>query len=209
MEKLAELKEKLKELSPEELEELKTFLTDEGNTEEVSEIEKTEEASQAEELKEEKVADESGNAANDESAALKTEPTEETAPEAREDLKAADETSIQSKSEEIPEEMSKGKNEDTETAQQEPAQDDDIPAMQRTALQGGDDAVGEGPITSETGEDIPVDYEQIVEGLNAKIAALTAENASLKNRVEGAFGYSAKTTIIYIQKSKNIKEKLK
>ena len=32
MEKLAELKEKLKELSPEELEELKTFLTDEGNS---------------------------------------------------------------------------------------------------------------------------------------------------------------------------------
>lgn len=193
MEKLAELKEKLKELSPEELEELKAFIAEGEKTEETAETEKTEEAAPTEEPKaEEKVADES-SAAAEESAAPETAPEKEPAEETAE-------TTEETKAEETPAEEPKGENEGTETAQQEPApttpdEDDDIPAMQKIAPTGGDDAVDEGSITAETGETIPVDYEQIIEGLNAKIAALTAENASLKNKVDGAFGYSAKTTM--------------
>jgi len=40
----------------------------------------------------------------------------------------------------------------------------------------------------DTDDDMPVDYQQIVDGLNAKILALEAENASLKAKTEGAFG---------------------
>ena len=38
------------------------------------------------------------------------------------------------------------------------------------------------------------DYQKIIESLNAKITALEEENSKLKNKVEGAFGYSAKTS---------------
>ena len=42
------------------------------------------------------------------------------------------------------------------------------------------------------GNAMPVDYEAIIEGLNAKNLALEAENKRLKAMTEGAFGFSAK-----------------
>ena len=40
--------------------------------------------------------------------------------------------------------------------------------------------------------EMPADYEAIIDGLNAKILALQAENQKLKAKTEGAFGYSSK-----------------
>jgi hypothetical protein len=39
---------------------------------------------------------------------------------------------------------------------------------------------------------MPADFEQIIEGLNAKILALQAENKKLKAKTEGAFGLTSK-----------------
>jgi len=188
MDKLAELKEKLKELSPTELEELKSYLkTDEG-TEETEATKAETEASKAEEEKpegSEKVADETAEATPEAEASQET--AEEKPAEAAEETKA----------EEVPTETKTSENEANVSAVQAPvetSQKDDIPIMQKGVVTSEDDTVDEGAVTAETGEKLPIDYEQIVEGLNAKIAALEAENASLKNKVEGAFGYSAKPT---------------
>ncbi len=50
------------------------------------------------------------------------------------------------------------------------------------------------PLTDEQGEEMPIDYQQIIDGLNAKIMALQAENASLKAKTEGAFGLTSRVT---------------
>lgn len=188
METLAELKEKLKELSPEELEQVKVFLsTDEEVAEETrktatetKEEEKTEESTSSEEKAEDNVKEEI-NAPTEEA----TE-TEEKPAEARESIPA----------EEVPTTEENGGNDGLNQPTDEPKQtaneDDDIPEMIKGEPVGETDTVDNDSITAETGETLPIDYEQIVEGLNAKIAALEAENASLKNKVNGAFGYSAK-----------------
>jgi len=62
----------------------------------------------------------------------------------------------------------------------------DVPAMSKQENSNASIA------DDETGEELPVDFEQIIEAQQAKITALQAENAKLKTRVEGAFGYSAK-----------------
>lgn len=48
------------------------------------------------------------------------------------------------------------------------------------------------PVIDDDGAEMPVDYRQIVDALTAKNAALEAENARLKAKTEGAFGYSMK-----------------
>jgi hypothetical protein len=55
-----------------------------------------------------------------------------------------------------------------------------LPAEESTAL------------TDEQGEDMPIDYRQIIDGLTAKNAALEAEISRLKTKVEGAFGLTGK-----------------
>lgn len=50
----------------------------------------------------------------------------------------------------------------------------------------------EAPLADEQGEEMPVDYQQIIDGLNAKNMALEAENKQLKAKVEGAFGLTGK-----------------
>lgn len=50
----------------------------------------------------------------------------------------------------------------------------------------------EQPLQDEEGGEMPVDYSQIIDGLNAKIMALEAENKQLKAKVEGAFGLTGK-----------------
>lgn len=47
-------------------------------------------------------------------------------------------------------------------------------------------------LEDEQGEEMPVDYQQIIDGLNAKNMALEAENRQLKAKVEGAFGLTGK-----------------
>lgn len=50
----------------------------------------------------------------------------------------------------------------------------------------------EQPLQDEEGGEMPIDYSQIVDGLNAKVLALEAENKQLKAKVEGAFGLTGK-----------------
>lgn len=189
MNKLAELKEKLKELSPEELEQFKAFLTtDEESAEETKEHttetkeeEKTEESTTSEEKAEDNVKEET-NA-----------PIEEVTKTEEKPAKAGEITPA----EEVPTTEENGETEgikETTEPEQTAEEDDDIPQMTKGEPVGvGEaDTVDNSSVTAETGETLPIDYEQIVEGLNAKIAALEAENASLKNKVNGAFGYSAK-----------------
>lgn len=47
-------------------------------------------------------------------------------------------------------------------------------------------------LEGEDGEKLPVDYSEIIEGLNAKNLALEAENKKLRAKVEGAFGLAGK-----------------
>lgn len=77
---------------------------------------------------------------------------------------------------------------ESETSPEPSVDDDDALIMRRST-----DASAEN-ITVDDGSEIPIDSQQIIDGLNAKIAALEAENASLKSRTDGAFGYSAKPT---------------
>lgn len=168
MDKLEQLKEQLKSLSQEEVEQLKEFLNEpKAAAETVPEEANNEETS-----------------TEDKEAPVVTEeaPTEE-AP-------------IEKPQEQIAEEAPAIENAEEQT--QAPIQkDDDIPAMQKGVETDEDVAAAEPAqkVTAETGEELPIDYQQIVEAQNAKIAALQAENSSLKNKVEGAFGYSAKPAI--------------
>lgn len=47
-------------------------------------------------------------------------------------------------------------------------------------------------LDGEDGEELPIDYAEIIEGLNAKNLALEAENKKLRAKVEGAFGLTGK-----------------
>lgn len=193
MDKLEQLKEQLKALSPEEVEQLKAFLN-------------------ADSGEETKIEDEQvSNEVKDETSAEESKPVETTedapAVESKEEI-PADATQTEEKSEEIEtpteEEKSEPVVEETPTDEpkveeqvpQTPTEDDDIPKMQK-GIQASEDGESEDApkITAETGEELPIDYEQIIEAQNAKIAALQAENSSLKNKVEGAFGYSSKPAI--------------
>lgn len=194
MNKLAELKEKLKELSPEELEELKTFITTDETGVENAEAEKTEAIDTTIETKEdEKVEDPNTEKKAEENTDAKTEPLEEVLKTEEKPAEVAETTAT----DEVPTEDKNDENKGTEEAVSEPkpeTEEDDIPIMTKGKPSGEEGAVDEGSVTAETGETLPIDYEQIIEGQNAKIAALEAENASLKNKVNGAFGYSAKPT---------------
>ncbi|MBR2385679.1 hypothetical protein IKA92_07440 [bacterium] len=209
---LEELKAKLKNLSPEEIAELKAFLNT-GNeeaapaeeaepviekTETVDETaessENTEEAPAAETTSEELPVEEEAPAepTEEKSEGEEAIPAEEKS-EATEEVTEGEGPTQEETSEEAKEEAPA-----EETAAEPEAEEDDIPMMKKgvEAPIADDDTVPVSEnITAETGEELPVDYEQIVEGLNAKIAALQAENASLKNKYEGAFGFSAKPSV--------------
>lgn len=204
MDKLEELKKQLKALSQEEAEAIKEFL----NSEVAEQTEATEEATvevDTEPASEASEANTEAEPAVEESAAIETEeaPAEEAMAETVEEVaeaaqteeelgeaqtEAAEEQPITEEAEPSTEAVA----EEEQTPSEEPQQDD-IPSMQK-----GEAAVDEeaeaipNSLVAETGEELPVDYEQIIEAQNAKIAALQAENASLKTKVEGAFGYSAK-----------------
>ena len=68
---------------------------------------------------------------------------------------------------------------------------DKAPAAE-SAMQTAPEATSEQP-TDEQGEPVPVDYQDIIDGLNAKILALEAENMALRAKTEGAFGLASKS----------------
>ena len=204
MDKLKELKELMKALSPEEVEELKAYL------EESAEETPTEEEAMpvaeepAQETPSEEVADapvEENAPAVEESGEETEEPSEESAPEEStpaEETSEETETGEEETAEEPVEEETPTEEEKVEE-QEEVAtipEEDDIPAMQRGIAESMEEPAEPAPnITAEDGGEIPVDYQQIIDGLNAKLAATEAENKMLKAKYEGAFGYSAKASV--------------
>lgn len=69
--------------------------------------------------------------------------------------------------------------------------EDDAPQEQPQETQESqEEFVAQGNQEQET--EMPVDYQSIIDGLNAKIMALEAENKELKAKTEGAFGLVAK-----------------
>lgn len=48
----------------------------------------------------------------------------------------------------------------------------------------------------DNGDELPVDYQSIVEAQNAKILALEAENAKLRQKTDGAFGFAGKSPML-------------
>lgn len=202
MGKLEEIISKVKELTPEEKEQLKSLITEDKTNETL-----TEEPEQTPEP-----VEESADATTEEVAPTEetTEPVEENSEtdesETTEDVSAEEEKSDEpadNPDETVPsdeEPVMKKVDEDEgptsepteepepETSPEPPVDDEDALIMRRST-----DASAEN-ITTDDGSEIPIDSQQIIDGLNAKIAALEAENASLKSRTDGAFGYSAKPT---------------
>lgn len=207
MEKLEKLKAMLKELSPEEVEELKAFL----NTD--TEESKTEDASTANEVKDDNSVSEDKSEIEDAPAEQSSEtPADETltsvdqpAPDVKEGEDTSDvsvSTESEEKTEELtPEEQPSEENASTdESAPTDDSDEEDIP-MQKVGGKQSDDDVVDNSITAEDGETLPVDYDQVIDGLQAKITALEAEkksleaeNSALKSKVDGVFGYSAKAS---------------
>lgn len=209
MDKLQELKELMKGLSPEEVEEIKAFLNGtavedteskeeaepvmekteadaEPSTEEVATTEETEESVPAESTDEEPVDETTAESL----PAEETTSTEETPVEDSEAIET-EETSDEEVAEETPVEDSEVKEAADETA---PADEEEMPMMKKGVAAPEEDveSVPTQNITADDGSELPVDYEEIIEGLNAKIAAVEAENKMLKSKYEGAFGFSAK-----------------
>ena len=213
MDKFEKLKELIKDLSPEEVEKLKALLegnieestTEEENveTEEVKTEPSEEVDAPAEPEESESVVSESeepneetpSEEPSEESEPEETTSTEET-PAEEEPATGEEETAEEPATEETPAEEEKVEEKEETTTPPPAAEEDDIPIMQKGISNAVDEeeevAEPSQNITAEDGAEIPVDYEQIIDGLNAKNAALEAENRMLKAKYEGAFGFSAK-----------------
>lgn len=186
---IEQLKELLKGLSAEDLKSLKDYLNSEDTSSD-NENEVPNEANESNSTNEETVNDnvDSDNDATD----TPDEPKEEQTSNETDEVEDKPNVSENSEETTTDETIDNG-NPESEPAETESVED--IPAMQKVAPAEVEDENTANEIVSDDGNKIPVDYEQIVEGLNAKIAALEAENATLKNKVEGAFGYSAKPSV--------------
>ena len=186
---IEQLKELLKSLSSEDLQNLKDYVgTLLSASDSKEEVEESETSNSGEEIEAES-ADE--NATDEEASNVPVEDTKEAEEVQSEEM-------VQTPDNELKEEPGANTDESVKGIQEVEAQneetEDDIPSMQKVVpTEVSEDNSDE--VVSDEGDSIPVDYEQIVEGLNAKIAALEAENANLKSKVDGAFGYSAKTSI--------------
>ena len=116
--------------------------------------------------------------------------TEEIKPAVEEAADVAEETPAEEQAEtaeEITEEATETPNEIAEKPDEEP-----IPEMSKGEIAEPVEELAEQPLQDEEGGEMPIDYSQIVDGLNAKVLALEAENKQLKAKVEGAFGLTGK-----------------
>ena len=181
MDKLEQLKELLKNLSPEEMEELRVFLS------------RDEEVDENFELKEDKVSDSADEQSSESEEVDNDSDIEENSEEpiSTEETQEETEPETEEPAEEVKDEVSTEEEVVKQEEQAENIEDEDIPKMQK-GIQTVNEESEVPNITTDEGEELPVDYEKIIEGLNAKNAALEAENKALKAKVDGAFGYSAK-----------------
>lgn len=206
MGKLEEIISKVKELTPEEKEQLKSLIvedkTDETPTEEPEQtpepVEEPTEATAEENTEEVAPIEETTEPAEENPGADESETTEDVPAEEEKSEEPADnpDETVSQDEEPAMEKVSEDEGPTSEQTEEpepetspEPSVDDDDALIMRRST----DAPAEN-ITADDGSEIPIDNQQIIDGLNAKIAALEAENASLKSKVDGAFGYSAKPT---------------
>mgnify|MGYP000933571979 CR=1 FL=1 len=187
MEKTNNLKERLNGLFK-EMEEIKALLEAEDAeeaSEEVSEVLENEPIEDENEVlnETEEVDEETGEEAEIETTEEEPEPVADEQQE--EEQEPVSEEEVETPEDNAEEEPAM----DEEKVVEEPAVQtmSDIPTMHK---QGEETATN--VTDDETGEELPVDFEQIIEAQQAKITALQAENSKLKTKVEGAFGYSAK-----------------
>ena len=125
-----------------------------------------------------------------------TEEVEETPAEATEEP-TAEEADIQTEAEpeateeaEVTEEAEDGEMQ-VEEAEAEAPEEAPIETPEPIPEMSKEEPV-EQPLQDEEGGEMPIDYSQIIDGLNAKIMALEAENKQLKAKIEGAFGLTGK-----------------
>lgn len=212
---LEELKAKLKNLSPEEVEELKSFLNAEKPADETSEETSTENSAESAEETTETVetpADNADEGATETSEDLpaEEEPAEEPAAEPVQDEEStpAEEVAEEAKApaeeegptDEASEQATDAESETEEAPEISSDEDDDL-VMVRGGQAPDEDAVAEPAepasqnLVTDEGEELPIDYKEILEAKDARILALEAEIASLKNKYEGAFGFSSKPSM--------------
>lgn len=206
MGKLEEIISKVKELTPEEMEQLKSLIvedkTDETPTEEPEQtpelVEEPTEATTEDNTEEVAPTEETTEPAEENSGTDESETTEDVPAEEEKSEEPADnlDETVSQDEEPVMEKVSEDEGPTSEQTEEpepetspEPSVDDDDALIMKK----GTDTPTEN-ITADDGSEIPIDNQQIIDGLNAKIAALEAENASLKSKVDGAFGYSAKPT---------------
>ncbi len=174
MEKLEQIIDLLKGLSDDEVDKIKSILKTDA------EAETTEEVKEPVDLVEDKQED-------NQTEVVDSEESTETAQEEQEKVedKPVDDESEETQTEELV-------NLNTEQLDSPQAETEEIPKMQR-----GEQVVDEDKVETpqEEMEDNQEDFKQIIEAQNAKIAALEAENATLKSKVDGAFGYSSKVSM--------------
>jgi len=181
MDKVEKLKLKLKELSKEEMEQLKQFL----ESEEV--------AVEPETPMEESVAETQQETEENTEEVVEDKPQEQEEPKMEEVVDIVNELPEKEAEPETPKPEKEGADVEEDASEEtveEEQEEEAIPQMQKGAERGEEEEPS--AVLEENNEEPPIDFEQIIEAQQAKISALQAENASLKNKVEGAFGYSAK-----------------
>ena len=215
---LEELKEALRKLSAEDLANVKKFLDGEATEAESAPAEETKPDENKNTEAEDKNSPEQDSANAKSAPDAETPPVEEKPAEqpAETENSASDEQSDE-KSEEAPAESTEAKPEEaagekpteetaeqpqptkeTEQAAEAPAEQkeelDPIPVMQKLPAVETEQEAPTANVVADDGEELPVDYAQIIDGLKAKNMALEAENTRLKAKFEGAFGFSAKAS---------------
>lgn len=216
MDKLEQVKSMLKELSPEEMEELKSLMvedktedTPKEETEQISApLEESVEQTSEEASEEVAPTEETSESTEECSETTQGETTEELPTEEEKSGEPADkpDETVPPEEEPVMEKVNLDEgpaSEETETAETETSEsteetsniEDDSLIMKKGIEPSPEENVATSDnLTADDGSEIPIDNQSIIDGLNAKIAALEAENSSLKSRYEGPFGFSAKPT---------------
>lgn len=204
---LEELKEALRKLSADDLADVKKFLDGEETETESAPVEEPKPDENKDTEANEKPTEEQEPATAEPAPDAEKPPVEEKPAEqpSEAESQVTDEKSAESTDEvlaEKPEEAANEKpaeepNKETATPEQPaeaPAKLEPIPEMAKVPTAEKEQEAPTASIVDDKGETLPVDYEQVIDGLKAKNAALEAENTRLRAKVEGAFGFTAKAS---------------
>ena len=203
---LEELKEALRKLSADDLADVKKFLGGEETETESAPVEepkpeenKDTEASEKSTEEQEPATAETAPDAETPSEDVETETPSEAESQVTDEKSAesTDEVPAEKSEEAANEKPAEEPNKETATPEQPaeaPAELEPIPEMAKVPTAEKEQEAPTASIVDDKGETLPVDYEQVIDGLKAKNAALEAENTRLRAKVEGAFGFTAKAS---------------